>query len=151
MEKKLSFFQNFNAMRIFLSMYFNQTRSADIGIILSSLRLFKDRLDWKENLSTWDPAAFQDWMNGVNKTLQDLDIKQDPRNIEYDQVTAFLCMKNFLLLFYKEIPYEDIGTILHMLNIAKYTKKNIVWSQWLLAIHHSINKTYPLDKPLESV
>lgn len=145
---RLSFLQNFNSMRIFLSIYFDQTESADVGVLLSSLRLFKDKPDWQENLSTWDPAAFQDWMNGVNKTLYDLNIQTDPQKMFYDEWTSFLCMKNFLLLFYQEIPYDDIGNILQKLDTVQQNKNNIVWLEWLQAINLSINNRHLLDQPL---
>jgi hypothetical protein len=87
-------------------------------------------------------------MNGVNKTLHDLNVKEDPKKILYDSWISFMCMKNFLLLFYQEIPYEDIDKILQMLNSAKQTSNNPIWNQWILATNYSINETYPLDQPL---
>ncbi len=150
-NKKLTFFQTFNAMRIFLSMYFDKHRSSDLGIILSSLRLFKDKSNWKENPTTWDPAAWEDWMDGVEKTLYDLGIQKNSKEIDYTPWVAFLCMKNYLQLFYDEISYEIIGEILVLLNSVKENSvNNIVWFDWLTAINHAINETYELDEPLSN-
>ena len=74
-KQKLTFFQTFNAMRIYLTSYFKKTNAPDIAILLSGLKLDSSRPNWKENLWTWDQAMFEDWMDGVNKTLQDLNKK----------------------------------------------------------------------------
>lgn len=149
-DKTLTFFQTFNAMRIFLSMYLDKHKSADLAIVLSSLRLFKDQDDWKENPVTWDSAAWQDWMDGVHKTLYDLNIQKDPKELVYDSWTAFLCLKNYLQLFYNEIPYEILGKILDLLNSVKEGDiNNKIWLDWLSAIHHALHETYELDEPLQ--
>ena len=149
-NKTLTFFQAFNAARTFLSMYLDKHKSADLAIILSSLRLFKDQDDWKENPVTWDPAAWQDWMDGVNKTLRDLNIQEDPKELIYSPWVAFLCLKNYLQLFYNEIPYDIIGEILNLLNSVKEgVTNNKIWLDWLKAINHAIYETYELDEPLQ--
>lgn len=146
----LSFIEAFNAMRFFLSLYLQSNKSADIAILLSSLRLFKDKPDWEKNPTTWDHAAWDDWVNGVNKTLKDLQIPQDYKNVLYDEWIAFLCMKNYLSLFYQEISYEDIKILLTKLNSIQNTenKNNDMWNLWLQAINFSLHDTYSLDRPL---
>lgn len=144
-DQKLNFLQTFNAMRIFLSMYLDQKESSDLSIILSSLRLFKDSFDWRENPMTWDPAAWDDWMRGVYKTLNDLNIKKKPKDLLYDTELAFLCMKNYLQLFYEEIPYEVLSDILKCLDDRKRS-----WPIWEISVNHSINETYSLDESLNA-
>ena len=143
-HQKLNFFQTFNAMRIFLSMYLDRHKSSDLSVILSSLRLFKDNSDWKENPTTWDPAAWDDWMRGVNKTFNDFNINKKPQDLLYDVEFAFLCMKNYVQLFYEEIPYEVLGDILKFLDDRKRS-----WPDWEVAVDHSIQETYALDEPLQ--
>lgn len=142
---QLFFLQNFNAMRIFLHLYIEKYPSVDLTVILASLHVFKDNPDWKENPLTWDPAAWDDWMNGVYKTLKDMNIQQDPKNIIYDENLSFLCMTNFLYLFYQEIPYEDVGNLLARLNDATQSTSDDIWNMWLQAVNHSIHDTFLLD------
>ena len=120
-------------------------------MLLGGLRLFKDHQDWRENPTTWDSAAWEDWMDGVNKTLKDLSITQNPKKVLYDEQIAFLCMQNYLQLFYDQFPFSDIGIILKNLKKSEHTPSDPTWQQWLQAIKHSINETYPLDTPLTKV
>lgn len=146
--KQLTFFQTFNAMRIFLSLYYDRTHADNIGMLLGALRLFKDSEDWRENPATWDSAAWEDWMDGVHKTMQDLGITQNPKLIIYNDEIVFLCIKNYLQLFYDQFPFPDIGIILEYLKNSKHISSDPIWQQLLQAIDHSINETYPLDTPL---
>lgn len=148
MSKKLTSFQVFNSMRIYLSIYHTKTNAEDIGMLLGGLQLFKDFDDWQENPETWDPPAWEDWMDGVDKTLNDLKIKTHFKKIAYDEDIAFLCMKNYLQLLYNQFSFEDVGNLLKILNNSQSTTSDPIWQQWLQAIDHSINNTYPLDEPL---
>ena len=101
--------------------------------------------NWKENPMTWDSAAWDDWMNGINKTMKDLAIKENPKNILYTEEDAFLCLKNYLDLFYHQVPFLDVGKILFLLKNTEHDKNNLVWKEWKIAIQHAINSTYELD------
>ena len=65
--KNLTMFQNFNAMRMYMTEYFEETKDEDIGLLLSGMKLSNDADDWRENPQTWDAAAWDDWMEGVKK------------------------------------------------------------------------------------
>jgi hypothetical protein len=58
---KLTEEEAFKAMVIFLERYYNETHSDDIGSLLSDLILLDDK-------KTADPAAWNDWINAINKT-----------------------------------------------------------------------------------
>ena len=60
---KLNEEEAFKAMVIFLERYYNETHSDDIGSLLSDLILLDDK-------RTADPAAWNDWINAVNKIRQ---------------------------------------------------------------------------------
>lgn len=62
MNNKLTILQAYNAMRLFLERYYTQTSSDDVGALLSDLLFLEDG-------STADPAAWNDWLESVNKAL----------------------------------------------------------------------------------
>lgn len=133
-------FQNFNAMRMYLTSYFKSTKDADIGLLLSGLKLSNAHNNWKENLETWDAAAWDDWMDGVNKTLKDLNIHKDPKHIKYNELIAFLCMKNYLQLFYNQIAFQGVGNILQIINKTTPLSNNKEWQHWLNCVDESIKQ-----------
>jgi len=147
-NKKLTLLQTFNAMRVFLSLYQDKTHDEDIAILLGGLHLFQDRPDWEKNPTTWDSAAWEDWMDGVHKTLSDLQIKQSPKTYIYNEVTAFLCMKNYLELFYNQVPFTGVKNVLKVINKIDPVINNSNWKEWENAVNHAFNKTYALDQPL---
>ena len=150
-QKNLSFFQTFNAMRIFLSLCYEKTHGDNVGMLLGGLRLFKDNKDWQKNPITWDSAAWEDWMDGINKTMQDLKITQNPKLIIYNDEMIFLCIKNYLQLFYDQFHFADIGIVLEDLKNTKHIPSDPTWQRLRQAIDHSINETYSLDTPLTPI
>lgn len=139
---QLTMFQNFNAMRLYMTNYFKNTQDADIGLLLSDLMLSSDTIDWREKPRTWDPPAWYDWMDGVHKTLQDLHIAiQDPLKYKYNEQMAFLCMKNYLNLFYKEIKFEGVKNILQIINNVQVgDEKDSEWIYFLKCIQSAIDQ-----------
>jgi hypothetical protein len=75
-------------------------------------------------------------MAGVHKTFNDLQIKANPQTFLYNEWLAFLCMKNYLELFYQEIPFEDVKIILQHINSVKPHKDNKEWQHWLSCINY---------------
>ena len=139
--KKLTMFQNFNAMRMYMTGYFEETKDEDIGLLLSGMKLSNDTDDWRENLRTWDAAAWDDWMEGVKKTLYEDNIAQDPKKFLYNEQQAFLCMKNYLQLFYKEVAFEGIKNILNIINTIKIgAAADENWIYWLACVQAAIDQ-----------
>lgn len=62
--------QAFEAMVLFLEEFYNRTQSDDVGALLGQLILLKDG-------STADPAAWDDWVECVEKVLINSDIRND--------------------------------------------------------------------------
>ena len=143
--KKITFIQAFNAMRIFLSMEYHRTKSENLGTLSGSLNLWTDKDDWKENPETFDPAAWDDWMTGVERTFQNLGYKEDPKNSFYDEELAFLCMKNYLQVFNEQFEWQDVAMLLSRLNNVQHVQNDFLWQEWLKAIKYSITETYALD------
>lgn len=72
MKNRLTDLQAFYAMRLFLEKYYEETHSDDVGSLLGDLQFFdKER-------ETADPAAWGEWMECVNKVLNEKDKKFEP-------------------------------------------------------------------------
>ena len=72
MKNTLTDLQAFYAMRLFLEMYYEQTKSNDVGSLLGDLQFFEKEKE------TADPAAWADWIECVNKVLNEKDKKFEP-------------------------------------------------------------------------
>jgi len=69
MNNKLTNLQAFNAMRLFLEKYYEQTSSDDVGALLSDMLFLEDG-------GTADPAAWNDWIECVDKALEEKEEKK---------------------------------------------------------------------------
>ncbi len=65
--EKLTARQAFEAMTLFLEGFYQRTQSDDVGGLLSDLLIADDN-------TTADPAAWQDWIESVQKVLR---VKQE--------------------------------------------------------------------------
>ena len=63
MKDRLTYLEAFRAMTCFLEKFYEQTSSADIGSLLGEIQILQDE-------KTADPAAWEDWMNCIQKTNQ---------------------------------------------------------------------------------
>lgn len=140
----LTKFQAFNAMRIYMTDYWQRSHDADMGLLLSDLMLSNDRDDWKENLRTWDPPAKDDWMDGVNKTLHDLNIQENSENLIFDTKIAFLSMKNYFQLFYDRCPFEGVGNILQIINQVEIESETKEWRYWLNCVQSAVKQEFDI-------
>lgn len=139
---QLTMFQNFNAMCIYMTAYFEKTKHEDIGLLLSRFMLSTSHNNWKVDIRTWDAAAWEDWMAGVNKTLQDFNIQtQNPLTLQYTPEMAFWCMKNYLNIFYEEIKFEDVKNILTIINAVDINNiQDKSWLFWLECVQAAIDQ-----------
>jgi len=131
-------------MRMYMTKHFEKTRDDDIGLLLSGMKLSNNIEDWRENPRTWDSAAWDDWMEGVNKTLCDMHITQDPKKVLYDEQMAFLCMKNYLQIFYTQITFEGVKNILKIINATKIDSDTPEWNSWLNCIQAAIDQEHDI-------
>ena len=63
MKDKLSYLEAFRVMTCFLEKYYEQTSSVDIGSLLGEIQILEDE-------KTADPAAWEDWINCIQKINQ---------------------------------------------------------------------------------
>lgn len=59
-EEGISIREGFDAMRLFLEEFYNQTQSDDVGSLLGDLQFSSDN-------NAMDPAAWHDWVECVKK------------------------------------------------------------------------------------
>lgn len=142
---KLTFLEVFNVMRTFFNIKYDETECEDLNIIVSSFRLWFDEFNEKGDPSTRDPAAWEDWIDAIEKTMKDMNITKDYRKLIYDEELAFLCVKNYLFLFFSMFHYEGVGRILKKVEESKHVDSDPIWNDWLRAINHVKNGTYELD------
>ncbi len=64
---KLTVLQAFNAMKLFLEKYYEQTSSDDVGSLLGDLQFLSDG-------KTVDPSAWEDWFACVHNATNEKDI-----------------------------------------------------------------------------
>jgi hypothetical protein len=64
MQETLTIRQAFEAMVVFLEVYYERTHSDDIGALLGDLNTHL----WADGI-TGDPAAWKDWLESVQKVL----------------------------------------------------------------------------------
>lgn len=62
MEQKLTILEAYQAMISFLDEYYFRFGQDNLGVILGSIQLRSDQ-------TTADPAAWQDWIEAVNRVL----------------------------------------------------------------------------------
>lgn len=142
---KLTFLQVFDSMRTFLNIKYDETGSEDLNIIVSSFRLWVGELNGNGDPVTRDSAAWEDWIDAIEKTMKDLKITKDYRELIYDEELSFLCMRNYLFLFFNMFKFEDIGELLKIVNSSKCVESDPIWQDWMKAIKHVKNGTYELD------
>lgn len=66
MEKQLTYLEAFHCMREFLEIYYNNTKSDDVGDILSATQLTL----WKDG-GTADPACWEEWLECIEKVIKE--------------------------------------------------------------------------------
>ena len=64
MERKLTELQAFQAMTKFLEIYYKNTSSDDVAVLLGGMQIFPEG-------GTFDPAAWEDWMDSINEVLKE--------------------------------------------------------------------------------
>jgi len=65
MNFKLTDVEAFNAMRLFLEKYYEQTGSDHVGSLLGDMQFIG------EDRNTADSAAWYDWINCINQVLEE--------------------------------------------------------------------------------
>ena len=136
MENKLTGLQAFNAMTLYLDKYYILTNSDDIGSLLGGFQLFEEG-------GTWDPAAWHDWIDSINKTL---DIKNEKNKIEEGLTVSqsFKAMILFLEKYYELTSYNDIAIILTPLyDFEKNQNLNSpIWKNWIECVNKVLRENY---------
>lgn len=121
MDNKLTILQAFKAMYAFLESYYNQTKSDDLGLLLSCLQLFPEG-------GTFDPAMWQEWLDAIGP-------KDDLTTLE-----AFKGVQRFLEYYCSYVDSEDIMKLLNSMQASyKDLTNSIIWQKWELVVNQTMN------------
>lgn len=133
METKLSALQAFNAMTLYLDKYYFANPSDDLGSLLGGFQLFEEG-------GTWDPAAWHDWINSINRVLN----KKNEIKDTFTILQAFQIMTSFLEKYYELTSYDDIAAILSPLIIFEKNQDfdSIVWKDWVECVNKVLYENY---------
>lgn len=145
MVYKLTFMQVFNSFRLFLETYYEKTNLEDFNIIIGSMRSWESIFGGVDDCPTVDPAAWKDWMRGVEKTMKALKIAKDPKELVYDEQLAFLCLKNYLECFTNIFSWKDVLDLLDQVKKTEYSESDPLWQEWIKSINHIVYGTKELD------
>lgn len=133
MKNKLNTLQAFNAMTLYLDKYYFANLSDDLGSLLGGFQLFEEG-------STWDPAAWHDWINSINRVLNKKNADKDTFTI----LQAFQIMTSFLEKYYELTSYDDIAAILSpLITFEKNQDFNAPeWKAWVQCVNKVFYENY---------
>lgn len=128
----LSDLQAYNAMLYYLELFFLQTKSEDIGDLLSDSEFF-----WDDN-TTADPASWFKWqkaIKGLNNTQQ-----------QFTPDQAFDAMINYVKIYRSYWNASlDLDHLIQDLKFIGQSRNftNPMWQKWLHTINETLQKTNP--------
>jgi len=118
---KLSRMNALKAMATFLNKFYEKDKGEDLALILSDMSL-----DTFTDGGTADPAAWEDWIESIEKTN---------RNYENDYISedaAYHAMIIFLQDFADRIKSKEIAKLLNTLRLeGNVHAKAHIWNEWL--------------------
>lgn len=128
MNNKLTTLEAFNAMRLFLEKFYEETVSDDIGSLLGELEFLEDG-------GTADPAAWYSWEKCVNK------ISTITSNT-LTSMEAFAAMRLFLEKYYDETLSEDALAILRNMQLSEQGTivDSSVSKDWIICVKNAIEE-----------
>jgi len=137
MNEKITIKQAFNAMTSYLEKDYKRTNSDEVGGLLGDLLLFPDG-------GTFDPAAWEDWIEAVNDIVGD-------KNYLLTRLESFKVVNSFLKKFCS-FPSEgdDVSRIIKAFVVDENDKptNNDTWNLWLKCIKKAIeNEGKPYKSP----
>lgn len=141
MKKDLTRLEAFNAMTNFLDLYYHATNSDNIAVLLSGMQIHPDG-------KTWDPAAWEDWMESVDEVLKDKNMEKELTMIE-----ALQAMIKFLWIYYKNTSYpDDVGLLIDDLHLKSdgSTVNPGYWPKWNQCVQEALEESLAEAKALEN-
>jgi len=131
MKEKLTKLQALKAMTQFLEIYYEQTKSDDIGSLLGDIdtELFSDS-------QTADPAAWKDWTGSVNAVLN------GQAEERLTKLQAYNSMRSFLEGYRKRTNSDDIRLLLDGMEIIsdRNTVDPVAWYYWINSVDKALKE-----------
>ena len=115
--------QAYLAMYHYLETLFEETHAEDLGEILGSMSFLADD-------STADPAAWYDWIDAINETLD---------TVLVDTITAkqgYVAMYFYIDELQKRVNSEDLNAVLSGMELSPEgeTVDPVAWNNWLHSV-----------------
>jgi hypothetical protein len=122
-DKQVSYIEAFKAMQCFLEKHYMQTRSEDIGSLLSDMQFITAT-------EIADPAAWNDWMTCIKS------VKSKGNSNGFNSLDAYQAMLCFLDNYYQLTQSADIGSLLGGLVLIEdnRTRDPAAWDDWMKCI-----------------
>jgi hypothetical protein len=126
MEHKITIQQAFDAMTIFLDLYYEKTKSDQINSLLSDM----DMRTWGDGNQTADPAIWEDWIECLNNN-------NEPTIFE-----SFQAAKKFVEMRYSLEPDHAVISLIHGMYVdANGAVENpVFWEQWMKCVSDILKK-----------
>jgi hypothetical protein len=125
MNKNLITIQAYEATQRFLEIYFHQTDSDSLAVLLSGMQLLCDG-------TSADQALFEDWVE-ITKNNDNLSI--------FD---GFNAMKNYFKNFYKHSTSKNVHKLLQVLDtVTQPDTTNEAWKNWVQSAEKAIQDPLP--------
>ncbi len=143
MTAHLHTLEAYKSMSLFLDNYYKHTKSDDVGSLLGGIQFSDDN-------STMDPAAWDDWVNCVMKVSKKQ--KKDCADTNLTYTEAFKSMICFLKNYYTQTSSDDVKSLLGDLQLLKNgeTTTPPAWTDWLDCVNKIMNTPHKGDDPQSS-
>lgn len=137
MQKKLTKLQAYNALLIFLNVYYWQIKSDNLSDFITYAFFWFDK-------KTADPAAWQEWKDALSLTArQDNSLRNINRLTESQALQAVInFFKNYCDL-YTETPLDMIKVLNTLKDLQQNKSKSAMWKEWANAINEILCKEDP--------
>ncbi len=125
MNDKLTTLQAYEAMQRFLEIYFHQTDSDSLAVLLGGMQLLVDG-------TSADQAMLEDWVE-ITKN-----------NNELSTIDGFNAMKTFFHDFYQDSSSTNVHKLLKDLDsVTKPDTNNETWNNWVQSAEKAIKEPLP--------
>jgi hypothetical protein len=127
---QLTILEVYKAIIEFLDIYYQKTKSDDLGGFLGGIDLTIDD-------RTMDPAAWNEWIDSIEK------ITKDRVTTELTHEEAYRAMIEFLNIYYQETTSKDVGDLLNSMALTgneRITSDPEAWKNWIQCVNKVLSE-----------
>jgi|GEM_PF-5367574 hypothetical protein len=140
MKQQLNLTQICIAAVAFLDKEYFTRYSDNLACCISDLALYRGAENWQEEPTTWDPAAWYDWLKVAGTTLG-ADVS---KNTLVSPLQGYHIMRAFVYDYACRLNYADMKKLSATLDDANIElfQSSRLWKDWLLCVDAALyNKT----------